>query len=219
MIAEEIQNLLYDAVKIYDKYIGSDYLIIARSNPKMPIDFFQIRMKEENYWHLIGCGISKKSKFANHQLYQMCLDRKPIAEYLEYAKGGGIVISRQKYGVFTDVFDFVDKAKRIRICDTENTPDRFNFAIAAGYDSGIIGYAREKDKSLCHPKTSQTKSIESFNANKQARRIMAVLSKPCSNSLYSDVVFEYKKDVLKSIINEIDEGYRRKIDRALYSPM
>ena len=49
MIAEEIQNLLYDAVKIYNKYIGRDYLIIARTNPKIPIDFFQIRMKEENF--------------------------------------------------------------------------------------------------------------------------------------------------------------------------
>lgn len=215
MISEEVQEWLYSAINIYDKLVNKDFLLICRVNSQHPLEYFEIRIKEENFWHLLGCKIKEGISIQNHELYVSCLNRKPIRECLEYVRNRDITSCKIKYGIFKRVFDFISNAKRIRVCSTENTPDYYTFVLAVGYDEGIIGYDHKKSSLMHYPKTTQAKTIESFNAAKQAKKIVSILSKPISNSGYEEIVFEYKKNGTKDIIKSINAIFKRKIEKTI----
>ncbi|MCR5205207.1 MAG: hypothetical protein K6E47_09110 [Lachnospiraceae bacterium] len=211
MISEDVQELLYNAIRIYDTLAENDYLIIGRKSLQYPIEYFPIRLKKEYFWHLLGC----KAKTNSELLYNKCKSKEPIANLLDYANGSDVKKCKEKYDSFIKVFDFVKNAKEIRVCDTENTPDRFNFILAMGHFNGIIGYDRYTESDIYYPKSTQSKSLSEFNSKNTARKIIIIIKKKISETEYSLVVYENKKDILRSLAPEISERYKMVIDKKL----
>jgi hypothetical protein len=212
MISEDVQELLYKAIQIYDTLAEKDYLILASKSLQYPVEFFQIRIKKEYFWHLIGC----KAKTDGNVLYDICKRRESIKQFFDYTRGNNSYTCHEKYNAFINVFDFVNKAKEIRICDTKDTPDKFNFVLALGNYKGIVGYDKYKNFKYFYPKSSQTKSIMDFNSKKTARKIIAILKKESKEYNYSDLIFEAKVNIIHDLNGHLDENYYKLINKKLF---
>lgn len=211
MISDEVQELLYKAIQIFDALAEKDYLVFGQISLRHSTEVFQIRIKKEYFWHLLGCKVRKNVD----NLYSRCLNKEKIVDCLDYTKGSSESMCREKYYAFIKVFDFVNYAKEIRICDTKDTPDKFNFVLAIGHFSGIIGYDSRQPSNIYFPKSTQSKPIKKYNSKSTARKIIAIIAKDCSESNYDCIRYEIKKNILKDIINDIDLEYKKLIDKAI----
>lgn len=196
MIQKSTMKLLHNAIKEYDKLSGKDYLVACHISRKHPMEYLTLRINHHNFWHLLGCKIDKKQEKLP-DIYQMCIEQQDITEYLNYTSA--VFTCKEKFDVFMEVFNFVEKAKQIRISYTDDTPDFYKFKLANGNSKGIIGYDNEFGrKNIYIPKTTQRKIVASFN--NQARRIVYICSRKIGESSFERLEYETAKGVYKEIL-------------------
>lgn len=181
MISDSTVENLYTAITIYNLRVDQDFLI-ALYKGKNESRFIKIRIKKENFWHLIGCKI-KESCQDKDGVYEKCLHREHIKDDLNYSNGSSSNISKKKFNVFINIFDFVLKAKELKVYDTNSTPDSNMFVFGIGKQSGLVGYDKDDKKDFLYPKTVQDKT---FNIN---YKILFILAKKSDNDKYH---VEYK---------------------------
>lgn len=208
MITKESLELIHEAIKEYDKLVNKDYLIACNSSKNQPTEYIVLRINRHNFWHLLGCKVIKhagKNKEVCKDIYAECFNQKDIAGYVEYTHTAQDL--KMKYTVFMNIFDFVKNARSVRICKTEDTPEYYQFKIAVGHYKGIIGYDYEnKSLSILYPKTTQNKSIASFNSN-ASKKILYILSKNIDETSYDNVEFTPSKSTFKKLILELPDTY------------
>lgn len=211
MISEKVQTLLFEAIQIFDALTEKDYLLFGQRGLRHSIEVFPIRIRKEHFWHLLGCKATKKID----DLYGRCKKRENIKDFVDYANGSTEKLCFDKYSTFRKVFDFVNKAKEIKICDTTDTPDKFNFVLAVGHYNGIIGYDNNPFSCFFFPKSTQSKPIKEFNSNNQARKVVAIVEKPYFCPYFNKVSYEIKQNILKEIVQKVDEDYQKMLDKNL----
>lgn len=213
MISKDSMALLHNAIAEYNKLADKDYLLACNLNKNHPIEYIVIRINKHNFWHLLGCKILKKdknNKTITLDLYNECFLKNDISEYLEYTHTSQEL--KTKYLIFIKIFNFVNNAKSVKVCKTDNSPEYYQFKIAVGHYSGIIGYDYEnKSLSILFPKTTQDKSIDSFDNNKSAKRIIYILSKAISDSSFDIIEYAPSEAVFKKVINELPCNYSSNI--------
>ena len=150
MIYDSTKELLSIAIKEYDKLAGKEFLIGCSISKNHDTEYMVLQINRHNFWHLLGCQLDKsKLKERSLDIYDMCIKGEPIQEYLIYTKD--YASSTQKKDPFLSVFNFVEKAKQIRISNTKDTPDYCKFKLVHGNACGIIGY--DNDKNTKDPNT------------------------------------------------------------------
>lgn len=195
MISKETEELLYKAIKIYDKRVGQDFLIAYSSSKKNPTEYVSIRISEENFWHLLGCKNADDCEVSDKKtLYKNCLLKNSIKEFLVYSSGSSAQSALVKYNVFSKIFDFVENAKILRLCEpTQGIPESYHFELASGSNIGIVGYGKDYHKRFFFPKTTREKGISEIN--KVSNKILFILCKPIDQSSYESIVYEIKEGI------------------------
>ena len=193
LISNKSLQLIQEAIGVYEKLVGKEYILGYRTNQKHPMKTISIGIQEKNFWHLLGCEIDKKlSKEERQKLYADCLQGVNVSSSLNYTRSQQDVST--KHNTFMQVFDFIRHAGVLRIC--ANVPGFSLFSIGAGTTAGLIGYGQ--DKELYYPKTTYTKSIYDIDP-KTSDKICFVLSRPIFSN--EDFVVEYE------IINGISQQF------------
>ena len=187
MISEKIIPLLRQALPIYDRLEGKDYLIACNIRKQFPLEFYVFRIRKENFWHLLGCECLNTDGVLNAEtLYDEFKRGHSVREHLSYTSNANGC--KEKYEVFKHIFDFIEHAKELRISKTNGTPEQYQFRMTSGNYKGIVGYdsrrtgSREDDSQennsrgsdYLFPKTIQRKSIS--NVSREFMRISFILS-------------------------------------------
>lgn len=187
MISNESLELLRSAIVVFDELEGNDYLLAYSSSKKQPLNFLNIRIEKKNFWHLLGCKISESTDLSHEILYEKCFKGDNICQYLEYTSKKAEV--KIKYNVFIQLFNFVEKARSIRLCVAD--PSQV-FEIGAGNIKGLIGYSKKDE--FYFPKTTQSKSI--FEIDKNANnKIIYIIGKEIYEDKYSKLEYEIVEGV------------------------
>lgn len=205
MISEDTIKLLNHAVKEYDKLVNKDFLIACTINKNHPLEFYNFRIKKENFWHLLGCERNSSVEINSEELYEAFKNGRDIREDFSYTLSAHSC--KEKYEVFNRLFNFVEHAKEIQICKTNGSPEQYQFKVVSGNYCGIIGYdSNERD--IFFPKSVQRKSIDGINTNRM--RISFILSKPITESTYNNLSYCVSKKLLETLLPEIPDKYNFK---------
>ena len=200
MISDEVLEFLKTAFTEYNKLVGKDYLIACYVNKNFPLEFYVFRIKKENFWHLLGCECNE---ITAEELYNIHMNGDDnIQEYLTYT--ANIHACREKYTVFMRLFNFIDKAKEIRISKTDGSPEQYAFKMAVGNYSGIIGYD-SKNSDILFPKSVRLKTIDSINAN--SMRIAFILSKAIDESSFDNADYCVSKKLFTKMLAELPDRF------------
>ncbi|MDO4523184.1 MAG: hypothetical protein Q4B57_08585 [Eubacteriales bacterium] len=200
MISENIQKILFDNIHIYEEKNNKDYFICFSIGKNHVPEYEEICFRSENYWHLLACKLHEGE---NEQIYAKCLNGEDITKYIGIAEGHTLKDVYEKEKVFKGVFDFVRRAKEVKIAYA-NGADQDTFTMAIGKDN-IVGYGRPKgcNTGLMFPKSCQTKSIGRIT--RVPKKILFILSKQKTESKYTQVEYIASKKepfIHNQIINE-----------------
>ena len=80
MVSDNVTQILHKAIQIYNPLVDKDYLIICSINKNHPSDYYAIRIKKDNFWHLLGC----RANVDSDEVYNLCLIGKDIKMFLNY---------------------------------------------------------------------------------------------------------------------------------------
>ncbi len=201
MILKKDLILLQQAIKIYDRRAGKQYLISYRTNKNHHAKVIELSIREGNFWHLVGCKVNQECD--GHVVYQACLEGKDVSESLSYTRRSQDL--KKKADIFCKLFDFIENAKILRIASTENAPEAAMFCVGAGTVGGLIGY--DKVSKYHIPKTTQEKSIFALDKN-ASDKIFLVLSKSDESEIYDVMEYSISKDHAGELCAELMDSYR-----------
>lgn len=193
MITSGIMEILHKAIQIYDKRCGKEYLIVFGSKNHFEYKFIQIKIKQSYFWHLLGCRLDADSNEGKNTTYLNCKNNINVADKISSVHKFSEI--QEKYSAIQNVFDFVEKAKQIKVCYAFDCPEEFLFKIGSGNTSGIIGYDYSNNGStdFLFPKSAQLKSISKIS--KTTYRIFLILSKKIGDKFFNNIEYEIKNDI------------------------
>lgn len=216
MIQDSTRDVLSIAIKEYDKLAGKEFLIGCSISRNHDTEYMVLQINRHNFWHLLGCQIDKsKIKNTSLDIYDMCIKGEPIQEYLIYTKDCNS--SEKKKLPFLNVFNFVEKAKQIRISYTKNTPDYYKFKLVHGNATGIIGYDNDKntkDPNLYIPKTTQSKASQSFN--NENKKINFILSRMIHDTEFKKLEYEATPGLYMKLATTIPAKYKANLPSIMF---
>lgn len=199
MITSGIMEILHDSIQIYDKLCGKNYLIVfgAKNNYK----FIQITIRQSSFWHLLGYCLDEDTNGGKHSTYLRCKNKEDVSDKVSSVHNFSEI--EEKYLAMKNVFDFISKAKEIKICYAKNCPEEYLFRIGAGNNTGIVGYDYPNDNSsnLLFPKSAQLKSISKISRNPD--RVLMILSRKISEKHYNKIEYEISKNVYFELKEQI----------------
>lgn len=204
MITLGIMKILHDAIQIYDRLCGKNYLIVFGSKKKYK--FIQLTIRQSSFWHLLGCCLEEDTKEEKHNTYSKCKNKEDISNKVSSIHNFSEI--EAKYLAMKNVFDFVSKANEIKICYTKNCPEEYLFKVGTGNNVGVIGYDYPNDKSsnLLFPKSAQLKSISKIA--RDSERVLMILSKRINEKHYNNIEYEIKKNIYSELIKHIPSDIR-----------
>lgn len=200
MISETLFVRLKDCIQLYDKKCGKDYVIVFSRGKNDTLKYCQVTFNVYNFWHLVGC----KLEDGNHvEVYNQCKNSENVTDILE--KISLVHSSSEAYTkceIFEKLFDFVSKAKFIKIGYVNKCPEEVYLTMALGNEIGIIGYDYPKiNKNFMIPKTVQEKKISSMSSS--LNKILFILSKEQNQKEYTHIEYEIKEGVVKEHFSQI----------------
>ena len=204
MISEQDLILIQKAIKIYDKMVGKTYLLAYSSSKNQPLKVVEIAISEENFWHLLGCKAHKGND--QKELFKRCLDNENICQLLDYTRKSQDL--KKKSEIFNRLFDFIENAKMLTLCNTDGLPEESMFQIGAGTVNGIIGYAKISNVHI--PKTTQDKSVFALRSNANDR-IFLIMSKKTESAKYDVLEYVSSPKYKDEIISKLPEEYLHRI--------
>ena len=78
MITQGIMKILLEPIQIYDKLCEKSYLMDFGS--KNDYKFVEIIIKQNSFWHLLGCNLKSDSNKGKNNTYMKCKNREDISE-------------------------------------------------------------------------------------------------------------------------------------------
>lgn len=200
MITSGIMKILHESIQIYDKLCGKCYLIVFGS--KTDYKFIQVKIKQSSFWHLLGCSLDSDSNNGKSETYLKCKAKEDVSNKISSIHSFSEI--NQKYLAMQNVFDFIEKAKQIKVGYAINCPEEYIFKIGAGDSSGIIGYdyPNTGHSDILFPKSAQLKPISKIS-NNTTYRIFLILSKDIGEKYYNNIEYEIKKGIYSQIKEQI----------------
>lgn len=208
MIHKTTEKILSIAIQEYEKLAGKEFLIGCSVGRNHPTEYIILQLNRHNFWHLLGCQLDKsKLKNSTIDVYNMCMKGESVQDYLIYTKDSMSV--EQKKDPFLNIFNFVEKAKQIRISDTKDTPDYCKFKLVHGNAHGIIGYGNDrniKNSNIYIPKTTQSKASQSFNHDN--KKILFILSRKIHDCVFKKLEYEVTPGLYMKLAAHIPSEYK-----------
>lgn len=200
MISEQVSTILKTHIQEYDKKCGKDYLLLFSLGKKRKKRCCEITFKHYNYWHLLGCEAKSEDTFST---YLKC--KKGLNISREVKLRCDLFTFYEKERSFNQVFDFVKKAKSIKLGYIDIGPECFQLTMAIGNNMGIIGYDFSKTDRCKYlfPKSCQAKLLK--NISTEPNKILMILSKDSNKKTYTTLEYEIKKGVSEELIKELSE--------------
>lgn len=196
MITTGIMKTLHDAIQIYDKLCGKNYLISFGSRNEYK--FVQVIIKQSSFWHLLGCSLDPDTHEGKNNTYLKCKNQENVSDKISSIHSFSEI--KEKYEAMKNVFNFIEKSSQIKICHTINCPEKYLFKIGTGNHLGIIGYdhPNKSISDFLFPKSAQLKSISKLSQNPS--RILMILSKNMGDKYYNNIEYEIKHNIHLDII-------------------
>ena len=200
MISEQILAILQRHIQTYDEKCSNDYLIVFTTGKRHNPDFCEITFNFYNYWHLLGCETASEDAFLT---YKNCKNYQDLSKDINLLYGLSTFYRKER--TFEQVFDFVKKAKSVRLGYTTIGPEQYQLTMAIGNSIGIIGYDFPKSNArrFMIPKTCQEKSLRMVT--NESKKILFILSKESGHKIYDRIEYEITKDLSKEFMNGLPE--------------
>lgn len=197
MITSGVMQLLHSAIQIYDKRCGKEYLIAFGSKTRNDYKFVQIRIKQSSFWHLLGCQLEPDTSEGKNSTYIKCKNAEDVSEKITSIHGFSEI--KEKFSAILNIFDFVEKAREIKIGYAVNCPKEYIFQIGSGNETGIIGYDVPNNglKDFLLPKSAQLKPLSKIS--RTTFRIFLILSKDIGAKYYNKIEYEIQNGVYDKI--------------------
>ena len=188
-------KILHEAIQIYDKLCGKNYLIVFGSKDKYK--FVEIVIKQSSFWHLLGCNLESDTNEGKNSTYLKCKNKENVSDKISSVHSFSEIES--KYEAMKNVFDFIDKAKQLKIGYATDCPEQYLFKIGAGNNTGIIGYdySNKGYSNILFPKSAQLKSLSKIS--KSPHKIFIILSKNIGEKYYKNLEYEISSNVHSEI--------------------
>ena len=208
MVTSGIMKMLHEAIRIYDKLCGRNYLIVFGSKNKYK--FIQLTIRQSNFWHLLGCSLDSDTNDGKRITYLKCRNQEDVSDKILSDRSFSEI--SEKYTAMKNVFNFIAKASEIKISYATNCPEEHLFTIGTGNDSGVIGYDYPNDGSsdLLFPKSAQLKSISKIS--QRPDRVLMIMSKEIMEKHYNKMEYEIKKNAHSEILKHIPETIKVSIN-------
>ena len=216
MISNKNITHIHKAIKEFNKLVDKTFLIAFTPSKSQPLQFMEIQIKQNNFWHLVGCQIDKNLGLDDdekEELYKNCFKGDDVSKFLKYTrkpnKPMAFFNSKDipiKSLVVLNIFNFIDNAKKIRIVDAKGTGDAhiYEIGIGSGIEKAIIGYRFENNYYV--PITSLEKSI--FNVDKNANnKIVIILSKESKHQQYDKIEYEVGKGLFRKLVLQFKDKF------------
>lgn len=212
MISENIMNLLHDAIQVFDKRCGQQYLIIFGAKGKY--QFVKIQIKQSHFWHLLGCKLEPDTNSSKGNTYSACINKIDVSEKISSIHGYSEI--QEKYIAVQKVFDFIDKARQIKIGYTVDCPEQYIFQVGTGNEQGVIGYDYPNTgfKEYLLPKSAQLKPLSKI-AN-TTFRIFLIISKHTGENQNIKIEYEIKKGLYEEIKEDLPENIKEELNQFIY---
>lgn len=201
MITSGIMEILHESIQIYDRLCGKNYLMVFGSKNKYK--YIQLTIRQSSFWHLLGCELDIDTNQGKQNTYLRCKNKEDISDKVSSIHSFSEIT--EKYSAMKNVFDFIAKAKEIKICYAVNCPEEYLFKIGTGNQTGVIGYDYPNNNplNLLFPKSAQLKSISKIS--RSSDRVLMILSKNINEKYYDRIEFEIKKNICSELIEHIPD--------------
>ena len=199
---DKLKEKLYKTSQLYDLRNNHDYLLVFNQGKKSENKYVEISFKHINFWHLLGCKLDKGADAES--IYEACKNGIDMFNDVSLCHTAEEVITKSE--IFEKTFDFITKAKLIKMVYTANSPDQYTFFMAIGNENGVVGYDYPRDrkrKSNLFPKSIQNKSLSKISKN--YHKIVYILSKSYGEKEYKNIEYEIKEGVSMELITELPE--------------
>ena len=213
MITSGIMEILHKAIQIYDKRCGKRYLIVFGAKKNFNYQYIQIKIKQSYFWHLLGCKLNDDSNENKNNTYIKCKNNVDVSDKISSVHSFSEIL--EKYSAVQSVFDFVEKAREIKVGYVVDCPEAYLFEIGSGNDSSIIGYdySNIRTDDFLFPKSAQQKPISKVSKN--AYRVFLILSKEMGDKYYTNVEYKIKKGICSELKAYIPKDI--KISQSLFN--
>ncbi len=193
------------AAQIYDRYVGSDILIVYSRSKTLPYEVYEFMAESSHFQHLAGVKYPKGAD----AFYGKCLigdiSMKDIVP-VENMK-----TTSSKIEVLPQAIDLYSaKIYKIGKKDLETLKNRFSMGI--GNSQTIMGLDR-RGQNLPIPVTVMNRKINDFCS--EPCSIFLVMKKKIGTEKYNNLVYEKTKDIFSKI--EFTDDIKDKIDNAYIS--
>lgn len=152
---------------------------------------------------MLGCELDIDTNQGKQNTYLRCKNKEDISDKVSSIHSFSEIT--EKYSAMKNVFDFIAKAKEIKICYAVNCPEEYLFKIGTGNQTGVIGYDYPNNNplNLLFPKSAQLKSISKIS--RSSDRVLMILSKNINEKYYDRIEFEIKKNICSELIEHIPD--------------
>lgn len=208
MITKGIMEILHESIQIYDELCGKSYLLLFGSKNKY--EYIEIVFKQSAFWHLLGCELEPDSMGGKANTYAECKKRHDILDKVTSIHNFSEIL--EKSDAMKNVFNFIEKAKEIKIGCAANCPEQYLFRIGSGNENGIIGYDYPNygNRGLLFPKSAQLKSISKISRNTD--KVLLILSKELNQRDYFKIEYEIKKGIYSQVKEYLPDNVKIKED-------
>ena len=198
---DKVKEKIHKNSQLYELRNNHDYLLVFNQGKKYKNKFIEISFKHINFWHLVGCKLDKNvdAKLA----YEDC--RNGVDIFSDVSLCHTVEEALIKNDIFENTFDFIAKAKHIKLVYTANSPEQYTFFMAIGNENGVVGYDYPKDRNnrikYLFPKSTQNKSLSKISKN--YHKVVYILSKRYDEKEYKNLEYEIKNGVSVGLITEL----------------
>lgn len=201
ILPEHIIKLkLKKAAEKYNKYVGSDILVIYSKSKKSSYEMYEFMVTKSHFQHLAGVKYPQGAE----RFYEKCLVADITAKDIVPVEN--MKITSSEIEVLSDAIDLYSaKIYKIGEKDLETLKNRFTMAI--GNSLTVMGFDK-REQILPIPVTVMNRKISDFCS--EPCSIFLIMKKKIGDEKYNEIVYEKTKDIFNKI--EFDKKIREKID-------
>ena len=190
----QLLQQIYRSATLYSKMCDKDFIYICIDKKDVSNTFvFTARYEKSSFMHL--CGIKSKTMDAS-SFYRNCLNSSITLNDCTPAYDHSVQDISSKVSILSDLLD-VKNMKMFKADDPNIQPQKAEFDIGIGNDTGFIGYRYDKYIKKLLPVTNMPQPLTKYCFDPQ--KISMVMSKETDEKLFSKMEFEISKDLLSKL--------------------
>lgn len=190
----QLLQQIYRSATLYSKMCDKDFLYLCINKKDInQTEIYHAHYESKHFMHL--CGIDSKTLSAI-DFYNNSLSCSLTINDCTGAYDHSISQISEKVSILSDLLD-VKNMKMFNADDPNIQPQKAEFDIGIGNDTGFIGYRYDKYIKKLLPVTNMPQPLTKYCFDPQ--KISMVMSKKPDDKLFSKTEFEISKDLLSKL--------------------